>query len=308
MEIALKKLFKRIPYVKSLYSKFVINLKSDRKFYEDRYKEVFGRELNLECPQRLTEKIQWLKLYDRRDFFSQCADKYAVRDYLKSKFGDECEQYLIPLLYQTEKWSDITLSIIPNEPCIVKANHDSGHFSIIRDKSKVDIVELRNNCKKWLQSDYYKLSREWQYKNIKPRRIIIEKLLQTKSGKIPNDYKLHYINGDLQFVYVSYDREGINDRCVYDRNWERCPFIWVPKETYRTTMNTAEVPKPSSFDKMIEFGDAIAKDFAYVRVDFYDVDGQLYFGEITLHHGSGFDTFFPDSYDMYFGNKCDLPI
>ena len=127
--------------------------------------------------------------------------------------------------------------------------------------------------------------------------------MQTKSGKIPNDYKLHYINGELQFVYVSFDREGVNDRCTYDSNWNRLPFVWVPKDTYRPSMNTADVPCPESFDLMKKFGAEIAKNFKYVRVDFYDVDGKLYFGEITLYHGSGFDVFFPEKYDQIYGAK-----
>lgn len=307
--VSIKSLLKKSVVVKKLYNyfyeKYVYYFVSDRTFYIKRYKMIFGRDLDIEHPVRLTEKMQWLKLYDRRDFFTTCVDKYAVREYLRSKFGDE---YLVPLLFQTTDWKDINSKNIPNVHCIIKANHDSGHFVIVRDKSKIDFEKLQNNCKKWLSEDYYKLSREWQYKNIKPRRIIVEKLLETKSGKIPNDYKLHYINGELQFVYVSYDREGVNDRCVYDRDWKRCPFIWVPKETYRPSMNTADVPKPETFNKMVELGNIIAKDFAYVRVDFYDVDGKLFFGEITLHHGSGFDTFFPDDYDLYFGNKLKLPI
>ena len=126
-------------------------------------------------------------------------------------------------------------------------------------------------------------------------------MLLTKEGKLPNDYKLHYINGKLQFIYVSFDRQGINDRCVYDENWNRLPFVWVPKQTYRENMNTAKVPCPATFDLMKKYGAEIAKDFKYVRVDFYDVDGILYFGEITLYHGSGYDSFFPEEYDEYFG-------
>ena len=278
---------------------------SDRRFYENTYKSIFGRDLDINHPQRLTEKIQWLKLYDRKSFYVICADKYAARSYLSEKFGNS---YLIPLLFETTNVDDIREDNIPNCHCILKPNHDSGHYVIIRDKKDVDFKELRNKCRDWLSHNYYTVSREWQYKNINPRRIIVEKLLETKEGKLPNDYKLHYFNGKLQFVYVSFDREGINDRCIYDKEWNRLPFVWVPQETYRETMNTADVPRPESFDKMVELGNSIAVDFKYVRVDFYDVDGKLYFGEITLYHGSGYDKFYPDHYDLEYGKRLNLEL
>lgn len=269
------------------------------------FKKSFGRELDLKNPKTLNEKIYWLKLYHNinNDFYTQCADKYGVREYLAKEFGEE---YLVPLLFVTTDYRDLVPENIPNTHCIVKATHDSGgHYLIIRDSSKVDYRRLRENFRFWLSNNFYQSGKEWQYKNIRPR-IVIEKLLETKEGKIPNDYKLHFINGELQFIYVSYDREGVNDRCTYDKDWNRLPFVWVPVYSYRPTMNTSNVPRPASLDKMIEFGTKIAQNFKYVRVDFYDVDGKLYFGEITLHHGGGKDHFFPDKYDLIYGEKLNL--
>ena len=266
------------------------------------FRHSFGRRLDLNNPTTLNEKINWLKLYRNinNPFLTLCADKYGVREYLEKEFGAE---YLIPLLYQTTNPKDITKDTIPQSHCIIKATHDSGgHYFIIRENRDLDYSLLQEKFRYWLSVNYYNVGKEWQYKNIKPR-IIIEQLLETKSGKIPNDYKLHFINGELQFIYVSYDREGINDRCTYDRDWNRLPFVWVPASSYREGMNTAVVPKPESLDKMIEFGERIAKNFEYVRVDFYDVDGKLYFGEITLHHGGGDNKFFPEEYDYIYGEK-----
>lgn len=277
--------------------------RSDEEEIKRFYYHVFNKYPDLQNPQTLNEKIQWLKLYDRKPIYSMYADKYAVRQYIKENFGEE---YLIPLLFETTDYKKVTLATIPDVPCIIKANHDSGHYRIVRDKSNIDINKLQEDCRYWLHLNHYEISREWQYNDINPRRIIIEKLLQTKDGKLPNDYKLHYINGELQFVYISYDREGINDRCMYDKDWNHLPFIWIPDETWTSQKNTTEVPKPLSFERMKEFGDKVAKNFKYVRVDFYDVDGQLYFGEITLHHGSGYDRFFPDEYDLIYGQKLNL--
>ena len=294
------KVYNRLQYV---YHFFTIWIWPDRYIIKRKYKKRLGRIPDIDNPKRLTEKLQWIKLYDRNEFQTQCADKFAVREYISKQFGDE---YLVPLLFETTNVEDITEQNLPDCNCILKANHDSGNYLIIRNKYLINYPKLRENCRYWLSVNYYYHSQEWQYKNIKPHRIIVEKLLETKEGKIPNDYKLHYINGELQFVYVSYDREGVNDRCTYDKEWNKLPFVWVPPTSYRENMNTADVPCPKSFELMKKFGAVVAKNFKYVRVDFYDVDGKLYFGEITLHHGSGMDKFFPEEYDMVYGNKLTL--
>jgi len=292
-------------FAKLLYQKALYYSMSDEKAIKKRFKQVFGRDLNLTNPQTLNEKLQWLKLNKREDFYTLCADKYSVRKYLAENFGEEL---LIPLLYVTDNYKDIVKGNIPDEKCIVKSTHDQGHYLIIRDKNSVDYKRLQESCRYWLKGNLYYMTREWQYKNIKPR-IVIEKLLETKDGRIPNDYKLHFINGEFQFIYVSYDREGVNDRCIFDRDWNRMPFMWIEAEKYQAkgdVLNTSDVEKPATFEKMLEIGTKIAQSFNYVRVDFYDVDGKLYFGEITLYHGSGFDRFFPDKFDLEYGRKLNL--
>lgn len=286
--------------VKLFFNRWIF---TDKQVIKRLFKKSFGRELDLDNPITLNEKMQWLKLNDHKPIYSTLADKFAVRKWVADRFGEE---YLVPLLFETTNYKDIRIENIPDEHCIVKANHDNAHYKIIRDKTKIDYKELRENCRFWLSLNYYREIKEWQYKNIKPRRILIEKLLETNDGKIPNDYKLHFINGKLEFVYVSFDREGVNDRCIYDADWQRLPFIWIPANTYREGMNKSDVPCPASFAKMKEFGAEIAKDFKYVRVDFYDVDGKLFFGEITLHHGSGLDHFYPQEYDEFYGKKLVL--
>lgn len=276
---------------------------SDEQMTALRFKHVFGREINLQNPTTLNEKIQWLKLHVRKDIQTVMADKYGARDYIRTHFGEE---YLVPLLFETSDWRDITLDNIPDEPCIVKPNHGTGAYVIIRDKNRVDINALQLKCLEWLNTDFYKITQEWQYKNIK-RRIIIEKLLQTKDGTIPNDYKLNYINGKLEFIYCSVGRESENKRNVYDANWNPLLFSWVEPYKDVTDIRGKEIPAPPTLPKMMEIGEEIAKEFAYVRVDFYDVDGKLYIGEITFHHGGGFDVFVPDEYDLYYGEKLILP-
>lgn len=178
---------------------------------------------------------------------------------------------------------------------------------IVKIKKKVDIAKLRVDCRGWLKRNIYYSYFELQYKNVKPL-IMIEKLLLTKEGKLPNDYKLHCINGQLEFVYCSVDREGINKRNIYDANWNPLYFTWSEPCKDPSTLRGPEIPAPLSFKKMKELASVIAKDFDYVRVDFYDVDGDLYFGEITLHHGSGLDVFVPSTFDELYGKKLKLNV
>jgi len=277
-------------------------IKDDKTYISLTYRVSFGKALNWSNLKTLNEKMQWLKLYDRKPIYTILVDKYLVKRYLSDRFNEE---YVIPNYGVWKSANDINFDLLPDK-FVLKCNHNSGTgLCICKDKTKLNILKVREELNKGLKEDYYIAHREWPYKDV-PRRIIAEQYLETKNGKIPNDYKLHFLNGKLQFVYVSYDREGSNDRCTYDKDWDRLPFVWVPASTYRSTMNTSNVPKPDSFDKMIEFGTAIAKDFKYVRVDFYDVDGKLYFGEITLYHGSGHDKFFPSEYDLTYGTLLQL--
>ena len=272
-------------------------LGSDKTVLQRRHREVFGKGFDFNNPQTLNEKIKWLKVYDRRAIHTLLADKYTMRSYMAEKFGSE---YLIPLIYETTNWRDITIDKIPDYDCIIKASHSSGQYQIIRDKSQVNIKQLQFKCRCWLGHNYYAHSKEWQYKN-STRRIIIERLLKTKDGHIPNDYKLHYINGKLVFVYCSVDRETVNKRNIYDENWRPLYFSWVEKWKDPSNIRGGEIPPPASFDKMKEIGNEIAKMFDYVRVDFYDVDGQLFYGEITFHHGGGNDVFTPEELDLKYG-------
>ncbi len=267
------------------------------------FKRHFGYKLNLKNPQTLNEKLNWMKLYDRERWYSFYADKFLVRDYFVHEFGEE---YVIPLLFETKNVSDLLPENISEFPCIVKANHSCGQWVIIRNPQDVNWHKLRRDARFWITENWYNCGKEYQYKFIE-RRIIVEKLLQTKEGKIPNDYKLHFINGEIAFIYVSVDREGGNYRCIYDKDWNKLPFVWIESWKYKEGLNAVDLPRPDTLDKMIEMGIKIAKRFPrYIRVDYYDCDGQIYFGEITFHHGGGYDQFFPMEYDLVYGKKLTL--
>lgn len=281
----------------------ILGMQYDISETKRKFRKAFGRDIDLKNPKTLNEKIQWLKLNIHDDFHTVVADKYGVREYWK-QFGEDA---LIPLLYMTYDWRDIKFENLPDEPCIVKCNSGSGNYVIIRDKNQVDYKKLKEKCRLWLSINYYYCSQEWQYKNIKPC-IIVEKLLLDKKGHIPNDYKFHYINGELQFIYCSIDREGENYRSIYSPKWKRMDLEWVAPNEHKGGLTGKDIPLPKTYEKMKKIADEVAKSFKYVRVDFYDVDGKLYYGEITLYHGSGFDTFVPEKMDEIFGEKLNLEI
>ena len=274
----------------------------DEQYLKQKFKKHQGYELDIENPRTLNEKMQWLKIHDRKDYHGKNADKYAAREYISNTFG---EQYLIPLVFHTSDYHELKPENMPDYPFVIKTNHGFGNTVIVHDKNKVDWKTLRMDYRRLLQNNYYYFEREWQYKSIKPR-IIVEKMLLCKSGKVPNDYKLNFIEGKLEFIYVSVDREGSNKRNLYDPEWNPMYFTWARKGKDLSKLRGEEIKPPTTLQKMIEFGSVIARLYKYVRVDFYDVDGELYFGEITQCHGGGFDQMLPFEYDLKFGAKIDL--
>lgn len=259
-------------------------------------------KLNIDNPITLNEKIQWLKLNDKKPFYSFCVDKLTARKYWVDKVGGiDC---LVPLIFQTDNWRDINYDILPSEPFIIKCSSGSNSYVIVRNKQNLNIKLLRNECRRWLSVNYYLLSQEWQYKYNHPT-ILIEKLLLDNKGKIPNDYKFHCMNGKVVFIYCAVDREGKNYRCIYSPNWKMMNFVWESSNS-PSNLIIDEITKPVNLNKMIRISEKIAKDFKYVRVDFYEILGKLYYGEITLHHGSGYDAFNPEEWDYKFGKILNL--
>ncbi|WP_149277094.1 ATP-grasp fold amidoligase family protein [Pareuzebyella sediminis] len=285
---------------------FKYELVNDKKTLENRFKRNFGRPIDLNNPKTLNEKIVWLKLYDRTPLHTQCSDKLAVREYVKAKIEEE---YLVPLFFHTTDYKEITAHNLPDEPCIVKTNHDSGGGFFVRDKSKVNYSKLRQSLRIRMKRNYYQRSKEWQYKNIKPA-IIVEKLLQKKDGTIPEDYKVHCFNGSVRMISVDIGRGTDNHkRNWYDVDWKRQPFKWSsPKANGKYTDPTDyEIPPPKTLTKMIELSELLAEPFAYVRIDWYDLEGKLYFGEITFHHDGGSQAIVPASWDDKLGAEIKLP-
>jgi hypothetical protein len=280
------------------YDFFRYKMFSDKTFIKRRYNKTFGYKLNLKKPQTFTEKMQWLKLYEHTDLLTICADKLAVRRYVREKIGGK---YLLPLIYHTDKVKDIHFDEFPAIPVVIKVNHNSGGTIIVKDKNAVNFKKLRLELKIQLKSNYFYSSGEWQYKNIKPC-ILIEKLLQDDTGNdILNDYKIHCFNGKPQYIQTFFDRETEIKENWYDREWN-------PLDVYDKTPKKRQVPKPELLGDLLEIASILSKDFIYVRVDLYISQNQIYFGELTFHPASGFMKFQPQEFDRILGDKLKLPI
>lgn len=278
---------------------------SDEKFAKSKFKTGFGKKINLENPQTLNEKIVWLKLYDRRPIQSILADKYKVRDYIKNVIGQE---FLIPLYLVTKDVEDLKPENLPDFPVIIKTNHDSNGGIMIIDKNGVSWNELRKSFKERMKKNYYYRSKEWQYKNIEPC-VIVEKLLLDKHGIPPKDYKVHCLSGKATMFQVDIGRfSGNHNRNFYNQNWERQPYSWSsPKPNGKSTVPSSEnVPRPSYLGEMITFSEKIAKDYPYCRVDWYEINNKLYFGEITFHTDGGNVPILPSEWDFKFGQMVEL--
>ncbi len=282
--------------LRRLLGNFLLSFLSDKKLIELKYYLNFKKKLNLKNVKTYNEKIQWLKLYDRTSLHTLCADKLKVREYIKEVIGEE---YLIPLVFSTENVEEIVPENLPDYPIIIKTNHDSGTYFIIRDKEKENWKVIRSKLKKALNRSYYKENREWQYKNIKPY-ILVEKLLLTASGKVPQDLKFHCFNSEVKFIQVDIDRETNHSRSLFNTNWDLLDFgLRYPSETY--------IKRPTKLELLLKLAKKISSKFILARVDFYEFENEIYFGEITFHPGSGFEKFIPEKKDLEFGDLLKLP-
>lgn len=249
--------------------------------------------LNLKNPKTFNEKLQWLKLYDRNPKYTTNVDKYKVREYISDKIGDE---YLIPLIGVWNNPDDIDFDTLPKK-FVLKCNHNSGKGLIIcKDKSNLNLDKTKKELKNALKEDYYMRSREWPYKNV-PRKIICEEYL----GENPNDYKFFCFNGKVEYILVCSDRFDSIKETFFDRNWNVAPFKRPNIEI------DDKIKKPINFNKMIELSEFLSKDIPFLRVDFYEVDNEIYFGELTFYTASGFSPFEPNDWDYKLGDLIELP-
>lgn len=284
--------------------------KRDYDFYEnlplDKYEEELSRwyeivtkeKLDLSNPRTFNEKMQWLKLYDSTPLKTRLADKYLVRDWIKEQIGEE---YLIPLLGVYNTFDEIDFDKLPNK-FILKTNHGCGWHLIVQDKSKIDIEKAREDFTKWLNTNFaFCAGFEMHYLNIPPK-IVAEEYLENKNNSL-NDYKFMCFNGHIEYLFVISDRYSNYNKVCFDLNFKKS------KLQHYSNINEdfSDIKKPINFEKMIELSKKISKDFPTVRVDFYEVNGKIYFGELTFTSMSGTEKFYPKEYNLIMGDLINLP-
>lgn len=272
---------------------------SDRQYIKLRFRMIFKKKLNLKNPQTYNEKLQWLKLYDRNPEYSKLVDKYEVKQNIAEKLGQE---YVIPTLGVWDKFEDIDFNALPNE-FVLKCTHDSGGLVICKDKSKLDFESAKKKINASLKTNYYWQEREWVYKNVKPR-IIAEKYMVDESGYELKDYKFFCFNGEVKALFIAKDRNKPGEETkfdFFDENFNHLPFT--------NGHPNSEPPyiKPEGFEEMKELAAKISKNIPHVRVDFYNINGKIYFGEITFFHWGGMTPFKPEEWDYKFGEWLVLP-
>ena len=253
----------------------------DEKYIKIKYKLEMNQKFNLKEPRTFNEKLQWLKLYDRKPEYTKMVDKYETKKYVANIIG---KKYIIPTLGVWDKFEDIDFTKLPNQ-FVLKPTHASGNVFICKNKDEIDYKKLKKTVQKWLKRNYYLVHREWPYKNVKPR-IIAEEYMEDQIGELI-DYKVYAFNGQCDYVMVCFDRiKGETKFIYYDRNWN------IKKEFSKDGIkygDTIKIEKPKNLDKMFEFAEILSKNIPFVRVDFYESNGNLYFGELTFYPSAGFD-------------------
>lgn len=258
------------------------------------------QRLNLKDPKTFSEKQQWLKMHDRNPDYTRMVDKYEAKNYIAQRAG---EAYVIPTYGVWERFEDIDFDSLPDQ-FVLKCTHDSGGLVICRDKAKLDMNKARKNIQESLKRNYYWLSREWPYKNVKPR-IIAEKLMSDEKQQTSLvDYKFYCFNGEPKFMYIS---EGLEDHRT-----ARISFVnmdWTPAPFQRTDYTPFEQlpPKPEHFDTMVELARQFSKGIPFLRVDMYEIGGKLYFSELTFFPTSGYTHIKPELWDRRIGDWLTLP-
>ncbi len=256
-------------------------------------KARLGYKMDLDNPKTFNEKLNWYKLNYRNDLMVKCADKYDVKDYVRSKGLD----YILVKDYGVyDKIEDINLNNLPNE-FVAKNTGDSGGVVICKDKSV--FFEKAKEKLKGISKDYSNYNKEWPYHFIK-NRIIVEEIIDTDDGHSPKDFKIFCFNGEPKFLFVASERDTNVKFDFYDTNWN---YIKVA-QGHEHAKNP--IKKPEKLDEMLEIARKLSKDFPHVRVDLYYEKGKIYFGELTFFHFSGLTPFWPKKYDYIFGEYFDI--
>ena len=278
--------------------KHTLNLLPDRLYLQLLYYKHFRKFIDFNNPKTFNEKLQWLKLNDRQPIYTTIVDKLKMKDWIKSKVGGG---YTIPTLGVWDKPEDIEFDKLPNQ-FVLKWNHDSGSIVICKDKDNFNKVDAIAKLRHGAQFNGFWYGREWPYLNVPPK-VFAEPYMEDSATHELRDYKVFTFNGEAKLLLIASERQkpGVDTKFdFYDMNLEHVDM--------RNQHENAAIPPepPQSFPIMKELAEKISKGFVHLRVDFYEVDGKVYIGELTLYHGSGIMTFSPDKWYKILGDWIDL--
>ncbi len=290
MLILIKKIFHGLKYQ---ISKII----PDKLYLQTRYRRIVGEKLNLKNPRTFNEKLQWLKLYDRKPIYTTMVDKYAAKKYVADIIGKE---HIIPALGVWNHFDEIDFDGLPNQ-FVLKCTHDSASVVICKDKQSLNQKATKEKLERSLKRNYYFAGREWPYKNVKPR-ILAEKYMEDESGSELKDYKIFCFNGEPRLIQVDYNRFSGHKRNLYDTDWNYLEMMLeYPADPSK------QIPRPERLEDMLFMARKLSDGMIFARVDFYSKDEEIYFGEITFYPGSGIEKFVPENWDMELGNWIKLP-
>ena len=275
------------------------HLENPKSFIERSFKARMGYDLNLTAPRTYSEKLQWLKLYYHNPLYTTLVDKYAVKDYVANAIGSD---FIIRTLGVWDKFDSINFDSLPDQ-FVLKCTHDSGGLVICKDKSHFNFAQARKTINKCLRHNFYYAGFEWPYKNVKPRIIAEEYMEDTKTKEL-RDYKFFCFDGVVKFLFIATERQKKGEDVkfdFFDTDFNHLPF----RQGHENAPILPE--KPSKFEDMKAIAEKLSKGLPHVRIDLYEVDGRIYFGEYTFFHHGGWTPFDPVEWDLTFGNEIHLP-
>lgn len=293
--------FQSLPFLanrsRTIHKFFPFTWLDDRYWLEYFFKKRMGYLLDFMNPQTFNEKIQWMKLYDRNPLYTQLSDKFLVRDYVINKIGQD---YLNPLVGVYQSTDEIDWKNLPAR-FVLKTNHGAGWIILCdANNTTIDEKNAANTLNEWLQINFYKRFREWQYKDIKPR-ILIENYIDGEEEFSLLDYKFFCFNGTPALIQVNIDRFENFSLVFMDMDWKETPMT-----LHHYPKSTKAIPKPRMFEEMCQIASTLASDFRFCRVDLYNVAEKVIFGELTFTPNAGFEKITPSSYDLYLGSMLHI--
>lgn len=276
--------------------KYGLKFLPDKLYIQLYYFAQFKRFCNLKDPKTFNEKLNWLKIHDRKPEYIKMVDKYEVKKYVSSVIGKE---YVISTLGVWDSFDEIEFDDLPQQ-FVLKCTHDSEGVILIEDKDKLDKREAKKKIERSLRQNFYYIGREWPYKNVKPRIIAENYMVDHKDSEL-RDYKFFCFNGQPKLMFIASGRnDGDTKFDYFDLNFKHLNI------SQKYPQSTKKIRKPLNFDKMIELSKILSEGIPHIRVDFYEVDGKLFFGELTFYHFSGFMPFQPNKWDRILGDLLKL--